>query len=158
MLFGGGVSGPRTAMGSGWPDNERMQEPTIGGNAFNRRDQRPLHRGPSMLSQIVFVDEHLEGVENTEKNSRLVHVIHLQENGWIGQLSANDVKPVSDFVFDVPAISLPINRSKPSRFQLRVSSIKALRPILSGSSDLEARVGNLEIRRPLAHDNQGERS
>ncbi|KAJ5046221.1 hypothetical protein NUH16_003046 [Penicillium rubens] len=69
-----------------------------------------------MLSQIVFADEHLEGVENTEKNSRLVHVIHLQENGRIGQLSANDVKPVSDFVFDVPAISLPINRSKPSRF------------------------------------------
>jgi hypothetical protein len=96
---------------------------------------------------------------------------------------------VSDFVFDVPAISLPINRSKPSRFQLRVSSIKALRAIdwkrdgrhiedkvrhwfdiigrelanpaillEAGSSDLEARVGNLEIRRSLAHDNQGERS
>jgi hypothetical protein len=30
--------------------------------------------------------------------------------------SEMDVKPVSDFVFDVPAISLPINRSKPSRF------------------------------------------
>ncbi|KAJ5262162.1 hypothetical protein EN45_025030 [Penicillium chrysogenum] len=112
-----------------------------------------------MLSQIVFADEHLEGVENTEKNSRLVHVIHvLQENGRIGQLSANDVKPVSDFVFDVPAISLPIYRSKPSRFQLRVSSIKALRPIRSRRSDLEARVGNLEIRRSLAHDNQGELS
>jgi hypothetical protein len=45
-------------MGSGWPDNERVQEPTIGGDAFNRRDQRPLYRGPSMLSQIVFVDEY----------------------------------------------------------------------------------------------------
>jgi len=99
------------------PHNERTQELTIGGNAFNRRDQRPFHRGPSMLSQIVFADDHLERVKNAEKNSRLVHIIHiLWENGWIGQLSANDGKPVSDFVFDLPAISLLIDRSQPSRF------------------------------------------
>jgi hypothetical protein len=72
-------------MGGGRPDNERIQEPTIGRNAFNRSDQRPLHRGPSMLSQIVLADEYLEGVENAEKNSRLVHIIHiLRENGRIG--------------------------------------------------------------------------
>lgn len=70
-----------------------------------------------MLSQIVFTDEYLKGAKNTKKNSYLVHIIHvLQENGRIGQLSANNIKPVSDFVFDMPAISLPIDRSKPSRF------------------------------------------
>jgi hypothetical protein len=70
-----------------------------------------------MLSQIILADEHFEGVENAEKNSCLVYIIHiLRENGRIGQLSDNDGKPVSDFVFDVLAISLPIDRSQPSRF------------------------------------------
>jgi hypothetical protein len=70
-----------------------------------------------MLSQIILADEHFERVENAEKDSRLVHIIHiLRENGRIGQLSANDGKPVSDFVFDLRVISLPIDRSQPSRF------------------------------------------
>jgi hypothetical protein len=65
-----------------------------------------------MLSQIILADEHLEGVENAEKHSCLVHIVHiLRQNGRIGQLSANDGKPVSDFVFDLSAISLPIDRS-----------------------------------------------
>jgi hypothetical protein len=158
MPPGGGVSGPRTTMSGRRPDNERVQEPTISGDAFDRRDQRPLYRGPSMLSQIVSADEHLEGVEDAEKHSRLVHIVHiLRENSRIGQLSANDVKPVSDFIFDVPAISFPIDRSQPSRFQLRVSSVKALRPILAWRSDLEISVCDLENRGSLAHDDQGER-
>jgi hypothetical protein len=75
-----------------------------------------------MLSQIVFADEHLEGVESAEKNSRLVHITHiLRKNGRIGQLLANDGKPVSDFCLRSAGHSLPIDRSQPSRFQLRVS-------------------------------------
>ncbi|KAJ5683650.1 hypothetical protein N7462_006815 [Penicillium macrosclerotiorum] len=71
-------------MSGGRPDDKRIQRLTIGGYVFYRRDQGPLHRGPSMLSQIVFADEHLKGVENTEKNSRLVHIINtLWEDGRI---------------------------------------------------------------------------
>jgi hypothetical protein len=56
-----------------------------------------------MLSQIVSANEHLKGVANAKINSRLVYIIHiLRENGRIGQLSANDVKPVSDFVLNLP--------------------------------------------------------
>jgi hypothetical protein len=70
-----------------------------------------------MLSQIIPADEHFEGVQNAEKHSCLVHIIHiLRENGRIGQLSANNGKPVSNFVFNLPVISLPIDRSQPSRF------------------------------------------
>jgi hypothetical protein len=112
-----------------------------------------------MLPQIVLSDEHFEGVENTKKNPRLVHIVHiLRQNGRIGQLSANDGKPVSDFVFDLPAISLPIDRSQPSRFQPRVSLVKTLGPILSRRSDLKAGICDLEDRGPLAYDDQSERS
>jgi hypothetical protein len=65
-----------------------------------------------MFSEIVFADEHLEGVENAKKNSRLVHVIYvLREDGWISQFTANDGKPVSGLLFGLPIISLPIDRS-----------------------------------------------
>lgn len=115
MPSGCGVSGPRTVMRGSRPDTKMMKEPTIGGNSFNCCDQRPLDCGPSMLSQIVFADEYLEGVENAEKDFRLVHIIHiLREHGRIGELSANQGKPVSYFIFDLPAISLPINRSQQS--------------------------------------------
>jgi hypothetical protein len=56
----------------------RFLHPLIIWPAATHRSSWTTH---PMLSQIVFADEHLEGVENTEKNSRLVHVIHLQENG-----------------------------------------------------------------------------
>lgn len=85
-----------------------------------------------MPPQIIFADERFEGVEYAEKNSCLVDVTNiLRENFRIGQLSANDSKPVSDFVLDLPVISLPIDRSQSSRFQLQMSSIKAPRPIFS---------------------------
>jgi hypothetical protein len=62
--------------------------------------------GPSMPSQIVLADEHLERVENAEKNSRFIHVIHiLRVNERIGQLSANYGKPVSAFVVDPPVMA-----------------------------------------------------
>ncbi|KAJ5963040.1 hypothetical protein N7501_007981 [Penicillium viridicatum] len=50
-----------------------------------------------MLSQIFYADEHLEGVEDADNNSYLVHIIHiLRENDRVGQLSADDGKQVSD--------------------------------------------------------------
>lgn len=100
----------------------------------------------------------LRELSTLRRNSYLVHVINiLRENVRIGQLSTNDGKPVLEFVLDLPAISLLIDLSQPSRFQLRMSSIKALRPI-SRRPNLEAGVCDLENRRPLAHDDQGERS
>jgi hypothetical protein len=51
-----------------------------------------------MVSQVVFADEHLEGIENA-KNSSLIHVLHiLWDNGRISQFTANDGEPVSDFL------------------------------------------------------------
>jgi hypothetical protein len=38
MLSGGGVSGPRTTVSGGWPDNERMKGAAVDGNAFNYGD------------------------------------------------------------------------------------------------------------------------
>jgi hypothetical protein len=65
-----------------------------------------------MLSQIVFADEHLDGIENTKKNSSLVYVIHiLWDNGRISQFTANNGKLVSDFLLNLPIIPLPIDRS-----------------------------------------------
>jgi len=83
-----------------------------GRNTFNRRDQRALHCGLSVLSQVILANQHFDGVKNAEKNFCLVHPIHvLWEDGRIGQLVTNDGKPMPDFVFDLPVISLPVNRS-----------------------------------------------
>jgi hypothetical protein len=156
---GRGVSGPRTSMGGSRPDNKRTQGLAIGGNAFDGRDQRALHRGPSMLSQIIFANENLQGIENAKEDSRLVYIINiLRENGGIGQLSANNGKPLLDFLFDLPAISLPVDCLQPSRFQFWMSFVKALRPILPRRLDLGIGGWDLENRRSLAHDDQGEGS
>jgi hypothetical protein len=50
MLSGGSVSGPRTTVSGGRPDNKRRKGATVGGNIFNRYNQRLLHRGSSILS------------------------------------------------------------------------------------------------------------
>jgi hypothetical protein len=71
-----------------------------------------------MLSQIVSADERLEGIENAKKNASLVHVILYTFSGTMGrisQLTANDDKPVSGFLLDLPIIPLAQPRKKETR-------------------------------------------
>ncbi|KAJ5976548.1 hypothetical protein N7481_010255 [Penicillium waksmanii] len=99
-----------------------MQESIIGGDTFIAVTSVPFTVVPRCFLKSSLLTSTLRElrtrVENAEKNSCLVHIIHiLREKGRIGQLSANDGKPVSDFVSLI---------CRPSRFQSIARSRRSL--------------------------------
>jgi hypothetical protein len=95
-------------MSGRWPDDERMERPTVCRDTFDRRDQSSLDARSSKV-QTVLTCQNFERAKNTQQHSRLIHIIDIlsKDSGVIEFLSDHG-KPMCDFIIDVMIMPAPV--------------------------------------------------
>ena len=77
MLSRGRMSCPSAPVGGSRPNDQRVEILTIGRDIFYCSDQGSFYTCPSMCLQLMLAYEDLERVEDTEKNTCLIHVVYI---------------------------------------------------------------------------------
>jgi hypothetical protein len=88
------------------------------------------------------MEQDLARCQTTQHDARFIHIVDiLGQDGRVVQLSANDCEPLCHLFIDI--MSLPVERLEYPRFQIRVTVIEILGPILVGR--LHAVIGRWDL-------------
>ena len=121
---------PIGPMSTCWPNDHRIQIPTISADAFYRGYKFSLYTCTSIVSWIVLTYKNFFATLQTEHNASLIHIIGVfRPDIWIIQYLFDHVKPVHDLIIDVSVMTIPVHRPDRSRLELGMTSLKALGPV-----------------------------
>jgi hypothetical protein len=128
------------------PNDQRVEIPTVCRDTLYSSDQGLFYTCSSMCLQLMPAYEDLEWVEDTERNTCLIHTICIfGKNYRARQLLYNDCELVYNFIIYMTIMSIPIYCLHSHSFKLWVAFTEGLWPILSRRFDIVAiSRGNLE--------------
>jgi len=141
--FGAGIMPSRgierrsvASMGRRRPNDHWFQRLTRRTCTFYGSHHSALDTCTSVVPPVIFADKDLGGALHREHDARLVHVVHILGND-IGptEFLFNHLKPVHDLVIDVLIVTVPVHRLHPPRFELWMTSLECLSPVLIWTLD-----------------------